>query len=367
MPETVRWVEPPQWTGPRAVAVAAVGLCLAIYVCDLALSQSAAGTSCRQGASGAYVPYCPGEGYVPAAEDGAPVLNDSAIGEGGADLHDNELWKLVQGVRKGLEPMMLGKRRDTVAFVPARALADFLGARLRWPASGGAAAATPLATAPAATAPAATAPAAFITGAGVLMLTPGQPVGMFNRRNLKLVAAPWVDGGELQVPILSVCETYGLAADWDEATHTYSIKHGDKKLTVIMEAEQFTFEVARSGPWLKVSYAGKLVKQYPICSGEGQNTPVGHFEIQNKCEWPPWNAYWGEYMPGGSSRNPLGARWLGTTAYGKATGRTIGIHGTNEPSSIGRRISGGCMRCQNHDIIELYEVIPVGTPVWIHE
>ena len=210
---------------------------------------------------------------------------------------------------------------------------------------------------------------------------------MFNRRNAKLAAAPWVDGTELQVPLLSVCETYGLTAEWDEGTHRYTVKRGgmasppgplsgdlrslrergSAALTVIMESEQFSFEIARSGPWLKVSYAGKLVKQYSICSGEGENTPVGHFEIQNKAEWPPWNAYWGEYMPGGSARNPLGARWLGTTAYGRATRRVIGIHGTNEPSSIGRRISGGCMRCPNHDIIELYEVIPVGTPVWIHE
>ena len=349
MPESVRWSEPPQWTGPKAVFVVALALCLGIYVGDLALSQSAAGgESCRQGAAlTTYVPYCAGESFVPAAEDGAPTLSDSAIGEGGADLHSNELWKLVQEVRKSLQPMVQGKRKDTVAFVPAGALAEFLGARLRWPA--------------------ANKPAAFITGAGVLTLTPGQPVGMFNRHNAKLAAAPWVDGTELQVPLVSVCETYGLTADWDEGTHKYIVKRGTAKLTVIMEAEQFSFEVAQSGPWLKVSYAGKLVKQYPICSGEGENTPVGHFEIQNKAEWPPWNAYWGEDIPGGSPRNPLGARWLGTTAYGRATGRTIGIHGTNEPSSIGRRISGGCMRCQNHDILELYEVIPIGTPVWIHE
>jgi lipoprotein-anchoring transpeptidase ErfK/SrfK len=94
---------------------------------------------------------------------------------------------------------------------------------------------------------------------------------------------------------------------------------------------------------------------------------VGDFHIANKAVWPPWNAYWGEYMPGGSARNPLGARWLGTSARGRATGRVIGIHGTNQPSSIGRRISGGCLRAHNRDAIELYNNIPVGTPLTIHE
>jgi lipoprotein-anchoring transpeptidase ErfK/SrfK len=72
-------------------------------------------------------------------------------------------------------------------------------------------------------------------------------------------------------------------------------------------------------------------------------------------------------MPGGSSRNPLGARWLGTSAHGHATGRVIGIHGTNQPSSIGQRISGGCMRTYNSNAIELYNNIPVGTQLYIHE
>ncbi|MEN6544752.1 MAG: L,D-transpeptidase, partial [Armatimonadia bacterium] len=41
--------------------------------------------------------------------------------------------------------------------------------------------------------------------------------------------------------------------------------------------------------------------------------------------------------------------------------------GTNQPSSIGKRISGGCMRTYNDNAIELFNNIPVGTPVTIHE
>jgi lipoprotein-anchoring transpeptidase ErfK/SrfK len=110
-----------------------------------------------------------------------------------------------------------------------------------------------------------------------------------------------------------------------------------------------------------------VAKTYGACIGEGENTPVGEFQIQNKAVAPGWRAYWGEYIPGGSPRNPLGVRWLGTTAHGRATGRVIGIHGTNQPSSIGQRISGGCVRLQNAHAIELYETIPIGTHVSIHE
>jgi lipoprotein-anchoring transpeptidase ErfK/SrfK len=126
-------------------------------------------------------------------------------------------------------------------------------------------------------------------------------------------------------------------------------------------------EISRSERWLRVYYAGKLAKEYPICAGAGDNTPTGHFHIQSKAEWPSWRAYWGEYMPGGSARNPLGARWLGTSARGRVTGWPIGLHGTNDPSSIGRRISGGCVRTYNENAIELYDTVPIGTPLWIHE
>ena len=115
------------------------------------------------------------------------------------------------------------------------------------------------------------------------------------------------------------------------------------------------------------AYAGERLVRWGCCVGAGGNTPVGTFHIQNKGVWPGWRAYWGEFIPGGSARNPLGARWLGTTARGRATERVIGIHGTNQPSSIGQRISGGCMRLTNAHAIELYDTIPIGTRVVIHE
>ncbi|TCS92348.1 SH3 domain-containing protein [Hazenella coriacea] len=70
-------------------------------------------------------------------------------------------------------------------------------------------------------------------------------------------------------------------------------------------------------------------------------------------------------IPGGDPRNPLGDKWLGITVNSDK-GRTYGIHGTNNPSSIGSHASSGCIRMGKENLNELYSLIPEGTPVWIH-
>jgi lipoprotein-anchoring transpeptidase ErfK/SrfK len=59
----------------------------------------------------------------------------------------------------------------------------------------------------------------------------------------------------------------------------------------------------------------------------------------------------------GGPNNPMGARalYLGSTLYR--------IHGTNEPWTIGRSVSSGCIRMTNQDVIDLYERVPVGAKV----
>ncbi len=186
-------------------------------------------------------------------------------------------------------------------------------------------------------------------------------------RQMRLAAPVRMLTNEPWVPVSAVAETLGGTVDEDEETGLVIVTVGDQNLQALVPARLFSIEISRGARKLKVRFAGRLAKEYPICSGKGNNTPIGNFHIQNKAVWPSWEAYWGENIPGGSSRNPLGARWLGTTARGRSTGRAIGIHGTNQPSSIGRRISGGCIRTYNRNSIELYETIPIGTRVWIHE
>lgn len=57
-------------------------------------------------------------------------------------------------------------------------------------------------------------------------------------------------------------------------------------------------------------------------------------------------------------------RWIGFDAK-DTDGRIYGIHGTNQPNSIGKYVSNGCIRLRNERVVELYEKVPLGTKVWI--
>jgi lipoprotein-anchoring transpeptidase ErfK/SrfK len=92
--------------------------------------------------------------------------------------------------------------------------------------------------------------------------------------------------------------------------------------------------------------------------------------IQRKAEWPIWTppaemiardpnaAPWAKGMPGGPA-NPLGARAL--YLYQDGVDTLYRLHGTSDPRSIGHSLSSGCVRLLNHDIIDLYGRVPVGS------
>ncbi|MFZ5633137.1 MAG: L,D-transpeptidase [Bacillota bacterium] len=112
---------------------------------------------------------------------------------------------------------------------------------------------------------------------------------------------------------------------------------------------------------------GSLVKVYRVATGEKpEYTPEGKFVIKNKFSLDP-----------GVSDGRFGPRWLGIGVPGEydlrsekpdrraPMGIKYGIHGTNEPESIGTYASGGCVRMTNRDIIEIYNLVEVGTQVEI--
>ncbi len=95
----------------------------------------------------------------------------------------------------------------------------------------------------------------------------------------------------------------------------------------------------------------------------------GEARVQHKSEWPAWNPPVEmlkrrpdipEHMAGGLD-NPLGARALYLFQGKKDT--LFRIHGTNEPDTIGKAVSSGCIRMMNADVIDLYKRVPVGTRV----
>jgi lipoprotein-anchoring transpeptidase ErfK/SrfK len=110
----------------------------------------------------------------------------------------------------------------------------------------------------------------------------------------------------------------------------------------------------------------KLVKSYTVAIGQvGYDTPAGMYHIQNKAVNPAWsvpNSDWagalaGTVVPPGPS-NPIKARWLGI--YDGA-----GIHGTDDVASLGTAASHGCVRMSIPEVIELYDKVPVGAPIYI--
>jgi lipoprotein-anchoring transpeptidase ErfK/SrfK len=109
---------------------------------------------------------------------------------------------------------------------------------------------------------------------------------------------------------------------------------------------------------------GKAIR-YGIGVGRDGFTWSGTQTISRKAEWPDWTPpsemvqrqpYLPRFMAGGP-QNPLGARamYLGGTIYR--------IHGTNNPSTIGGRVSSGCIRMTNEDVTDLYSRANVGTKV----
>ena len=109
---------------------------------------------------------------------------------------------------------------------------------------------------------------------------------------------------------------------------------------------------------------GKAVR-YGIGSGREGFTWSGIKSIIRKSEWPDWypppamiarQPYLPRMIAGGPG-NPLGARamYIGGTEYR--------IHGTNDPSSIGKHISSGCIRMTNDSVIDLYNRVSIGAKV----
>jgi lipoprotein-anchoring transpeptidase ErfK/SrfK len=101
---------------------------------------------------------------------------------------------------------------------------------------------------------------------------------------------------------------------------------------------------------------GKVVKVYPVAVGKPSTpSPVGTFTIQRRVMNPTYS-HDGRTVPPGP-HNPVGSRWMGLSIHG------YGIHGTNEPNSIGKAASHGCIRMAKADLEELYPQVSVGDTV----
>ncbi|MEK3916490.1 L,D-transpeptidase family protein [Paenibacillus sp. FSL H7-0331] len=130
---------------------------------------------------------------------------------------------------------------------------------------------------------------------------------------------------------------------------THSHAYADPPLPIVADQGRiYTIEINPQRHQLVVRVQGQKFKTYPIAVGNPSTpTPVGEYQIVYKGKnWAP----------------SFGPRWLGLNVpWG-----IYGIHGTNRPYSIGQHLSHGCIRMRNSDVIELFEIIPLGTIVKIN-
>ena len=109
----------------------------------------------------------------------------------------------------------------------------------------------------------------------------------------------------------------------------------DKRYAVLIEV---------SAKILNLMHGDDILAVWPIAVGKPSTpTPMGQWEIINKKILTPGGVF--------------GSRWLGLSNPG------YGIHGTNNPASIGGEVSLGCVRMHNHNVEELFNQVYIGTPV----
>ena len=113
-----------------------------------------------------------------------------------------------------------------------------------------------------------------------------------------------------------------------------------------------------------LTLGGVAIRDWPIGTGREERTPEGVFKTGNKTRNPTWtDPETGKTYKFGDPGHTIGSRWI---SLDDGKGRTgFGIHGTNEPASIGKAESAGCVRMLGADVEELFDLVPPGIEVVI--
>jgi lipoprotein-anchoring transpeptidase ErfK/SrfK len=201
---------------------------------------------------------------------------------------------------------------------------------------------------------------------------------MFARSAFALAAALAVMGAtQLRAEPLSLAPVDHLRTPFDRFLRDPQIEGGTGESSVLPPElrRQVVPYPSREAPgtividtpntYLYYVLGGGRALRYGIGVGREGFTWSGTESVSRTAEWPDWSPppemigrqpYLPRFMAGGPG-NPLGARalYLGNTAYR--------IHGTNDPTTIGHRVSSGCIRLTNEDVIDLYGRVRVGAKV----
>jgi len=134
-----------------------------------------------------------------------------------------------------------------------------------------------------------------------------------------------------------------------------SIQSSQQQVSVTKETKR-VIVVSLEDRKLALVVNGQVTKVYPVAVGKPSTpSPVGTFTIERRIVNPTYHHH-GKTVPPGP-HNPVGARWMGLSIQG------YGIHGTNEPNSIGKAASHGCIRMAKSDVEEIFDLVAVGDTV----
>jgi lipoprotein-anchoring transpeptidase ErfK/SrfK len=178
--------------------------------------------------------------------------------------------------------------------------------------------------------------------------------------------ADWATAAPAGYPFLS-SRADQMAPLEEQAEQGFALPAKFKRQVVAYSGSEApgTIVIDTGNTFLYLVMPGNRAIRYGIGVGRDGFRWSGTQAITKKAEWPDWTPpaemiarqpYLPRFMAGGET-NPLGARamYLGSTVYR--------IHGTNAPSTIGTRVSSGCIRLTNEDVTDLYSRVTVGTKV----
>lgn len=146
----------------------------------------------------------------------------------------------------------------------------------------------------------------------------------------------------------------GLIAKANELANETAIRPGD---VLRIPTDRASALVDISATWTLYLLGDEVAACWEVGVGQDSSpTRPGDYTIGLKQKEPMWSPVGREPVPYGDPQNPLGSRWLAWFDQGKNS--SLGFHGTNDESGIGRRVSDGCVRMRNRDVEILFEILP---------
>lgn len=211
--------------------------------------------------------------------------------------------------------------------------------------------------------------AALIARTRATIDRPAQDASVTITSGAKLVTTESRPGRTVDVAVLRRALRQALSHPLRTHVLTVPVSRVSPTVTTAKLAAQYPAYIIVDRPDFKlvVYQRLRLTHTYPIAVGRaGLETPAGLHHVVDKEVDPSWHvphSSWagslaGKVIPPGP-QDPLVARWMGIDGLGD------GIHGTNEPWSIGSAASHGCIRMLVPDVIQLYGVTPLGAPVYV--